>query len=957
MAEKADEQKSVFLTFLDVLDDEDRALTGTEDSPLDALRVAYAEARRKKPGSDHSEQERAFRTDLFARLHARKRSALCFSGGGIRSATFGLGILQGLAMVSRADDCVRPKLLGDFDYLSTVSGGGYLGAWFSAWATRLSRQGEVRLKDCEAQDSSDGPAEVIARLARSPDSTFEPEPQPVRHLREYTNYLVPRSGLFSGDTWALVGTVIRNILLNWLVLLPLLAAVILAPALAAQLAQLAPSDIAPTTLWLLLGTGIAFGSMATAYIGYDLPNAGNGRLESKTFMLGSLAPLSLSAIQLNVFWALLPIGSASAPWCDFIGRGKSGLTVLHFGLFGAVMHGLGMFLGILIATVRFNRPPRLIGVVATVAAALTGLIGGPIGLAAAQLSSYDRSTGPLLYPRLYVALAFPILMGVFFVIGTLLVGVTSYITEDEDREWWARAGGLYLLIALGWFVFAIVVLYAAESLSWLDIKLKAAVMAATAATGWSVAHLGGSSKTSAGRRESADQMSQEKETSPVKELGAKLLLPLFLVLLIMVLAIANRFFLNLIDCLPVWIPSLWPDVLAPVGNATAHGIWLIILYLIVCLTASWFINVNKFSLHGMYRQRLIRAYLGASNADRDPNRFTGFDQNDNISMGALTRYKPLHIVNIALNLVHGSDLAWQQRKAASYTSSRLHTGSCRIGYRTSKFYGGRYKDTPKKTPISLGTAITISGAAASPNMGYHSSPLLTLVMTLFNARLGWWLGNPKTPADIWKLPGPRFGIVPFIDELLGLTDDKNKWIYLSDGGHFENLGIYEMVLRRCSLIVVSDAGADPAYGYEDLANAVRKIRIDMGIPIEFDQPRLPMSPTREPDTRFSGNHCAIGRIHYGAVDPGAEPGMIIYIKASMNGNEPPDVKNYSSLDPTFPHQSTADQFFDESQFESYRRLGLHVIEEICGVSRHGGATFDLAEFQQRVVEYAAKPVA
>jgi hypothetical protein len=947
----------LFLTFLDVLDDEDRALAGTEDSPLDPLRVAYTEARRSDAGRDHTETERAFRTALFARLHSRKRAALCFSGGGIRSATFGLGVLQGLAMFSRADEGCRPKLLGEFDYLSTVSGGGYLGSWFSAWATRLSREGKVRLTDGDVQDSTDGPAEVIARLAKSPDSTFEPEPQPVRHLREYTNYLVPRSGLFSGDTWALVAVVIRNILLNWLVLLPILNAVILAPALAEQLTRLAPDDVTPATLWFFLGTGVALGGVATAYIGYNLPNAGNGRLGPKGFMAGSLAPLSLAAIQLNVFWALLPIGSVFGRWWDVAARGKSGLTFLHFGLLGAAMHGFGMFLGLLLATVRFNRPPRQIGVIATLAAALTGFVGGVVGNAAGHLSTYSLTTGAMLKPKLYVALAFPMLMGVFFVTGTLLVGLTSYITEDEDREWWARAGGLYLLIAVSWFAFAIVVLYAAETLTFLDIKLKAAALALTSATGWSVARLGASSGTAAGRRESAKQMSDAKQSSPIKEIAAKLILPVFLGLLVMSLATANRFFLNLIDCMPVLVPSLWPHVLAPMGNATAHGLWLIGLYLVVCLTASWFINVNKFSLHGMYRQRLIRTYLGASNAQREPNRFTGFDQNDNISMYALTRYKPLHIVNIALNLVHGSDLAWQQRKAASFTSSRLHTGSCRVGYSTSKFYGGRYKDHPKKTPISLGTAVTISGAAASPNMGYHSSPLLTLVMTLFNARLGWWLGNPKAPASVWKLPGPWLGVIPFLDELLGLTDDKNNWIYLSDGGHFENLGIYEMVLRRCSLIVVSDAGADPRYTYADLANAVRKVRIDMGIPIEFDQPRLPMSPTRQPDAKFSGNHCATGRIHYEAVDPDAEPGIIIYIKASMNGNEPPDVKNYAALDPTFPHQSTADQFFDESQFESYRRLGLHVIEEICGVARHGGETFDLTEFQQRVANYAAQPVA
>jgi hypothetical protein len=192
----------------------------------------------------------------------------------------------------------------------------------------------------------------------------------------------------------------------------------------------------------------------------------------------------------------------------------------------------------------------------------------------------------------------------------------------------------------------------------------------------------------------------------------------------------------------------------------------------------------------------------------------------------------------------------------------------------------------------------------------------------------------------------------FIDEALGLTDDTNNWIYLSDGGHFENLGLYEMVLRRCSLIVVSDAGADPHYAYEDVGNAVRKVRIDLGIPIDFEKPSMPMSPTGEPSEKFSGKHCAIGHIHYGAVDPGAKPGTLIYIKASMNGNEPADVKQYAALDPKFPHQPTSDQFFDESQFESYRRLGQHIIEEICGAARGVTPQLDLEEFLSRAESYA-----
>jgi hypothetical protein len=195
------------------------------------------------------------------------------------------------------------------------------------------------------------------------------------------------------------------------------------------------------------------------------------------------------------------------------------------------------------------------------------------------------------------------------------------------------------------------------------------------------------------------------------------------------------------------------------------------------------------------------------------------------------------------------------------------------------------------------------------------------------------------------------GILPFIEEAFGLTDDANDWIYLSDGGHFENLGLYEMVLRRCHLIVVSDAGADPSYSYEDLANAVRKIRIDLGIPIEFERQSMPMSPKREPTKRFTAHHSAIGRIRYEAVDPQAEPGTIIYIKASMNGNEPADVKQYAAADKSFPHQPTGDQFFDESQFESYRRLGLHIIEEICDTGGGTRQQLNLHEFRCKAEEY------
>ena len=278
--------------------------------------------------------------------------------------------------------------------------------------------------------------------------------------------------------------------------------------------------------------------------------------------------------------------------------------------------------------------------------------------------------------------------------------------------------------------------------------------------------------------------------------------------------------------------------------------------------------------------------------------------------------QPLHVVNICLNLTTGDELAWQERKGGSFTVTPLTSGSYPLGYRDTRDYGD----------ISVGTAVTISGAAASPNMGYHSSPALAFLMTLFNVRLGWWLGNPGLAGnDTYRRRNPRSSILPFVYEATGNSNDKYQYVYLSDGGHFENLALYEMVLRRCHRIVVSDAGADPKYIYDDLGNAVRKIRIDLGIPIDITH--MGIIP---PEEKKPGKYCAVGRIRYKAVDgEDAEDGLLLYIKPVVYSDEGPrDVLNYKKNSEDFPHESTADQWFSESQFESYRRLGYFAIEQI-----------------------------
>jgi hypothetical protein len=221
-------------------------------------------------------------------------------------------------------------------------------------------------------------------------------------------------------------------------------------------------------------------------------------------------------------------------------------------------------------------------------------------------------------------------------------------------------------------------------------------------------------------------------------------------------------------------------------------------------------------------------------------------------------------------------------------------------------------------------------------MGYHSSPPLSFLLTLFNVRLGWWLGNPGQAGGKhlpgFKAPfereGPLFALHPLINELLGLTSDDSRYVYLSDGGHFEDLGLYEMVRRRCRWIVVCDGDQDRARGFEDLGNAVRKIWIDLGVRITFaDAPLIQAAADAKP---ADIPYFALGTIHYiNEPDLNVRSGKLLYIKPGVRGDEEAaDVIAYQRAHPEFPQQSTGDQWFDESQLEAYRRLGYLMTNRI-----------------------------
>jgi Patatin-like phospholipase len=846
-----------------------------------------------------------------------ERSALCISGGGIRSATFALGVVQVLA---------KAGLLPKFDYLSTVSGGGYLGSMLSAWI-HSHPQGLEGVNADLAATCADGPT--------------EPEVAPLSHLRRFSNYLSPKLGLFSADGWTLIATAVRNLLLNWTVFVLILTGLLTVPWLGLLSILALPTS---GQLHVLLSVAFVCFVIATAYPGLDLPSLGNFRWRQPWFLFGWMAPLVIGVLCLASWWAgVTNTNRGAAAWlASTNGRWEVVWFLVKFSAVGAVLAMLVVVprqiaSGVFRARATLRHWLNVTGIIV----AAVAVVGAP-GAALLWWLGAEVFPDPGRHAVAYITFAPVVMLVGFFLLNSLFVGVTSWLSDADDREWWARAAGWVGAVTVAWLTVHCLVFWVPQ---WIEIflgpALKASVAASGGILGFIAAKLGASDKAPALRE---DKPGAKKNLLLTGAAVAFFALLSCSVSLIVDTWIFRAALLPTVLARTEALPNPWLTVLdnrrsfARFGlllesgatyPAFATGVGLTLLALFGGgFAMGWIVNVNHFSLHATYRNRLVRAYLGAPRTGlrpaggparyrpRTPHPFTGFDADDDIRLSDLDHPRPLHVVNMTLNLVTGDELAWQERKAASFTATRLHCGYAR-GYRPSaEFSGG----------LRLGTALAISGAAASPNQGYNSSSVVTFLMTLFNVRLGWWLGNPAKPGSrAWTRKGPRHAAFPLFIEALGLTNESRTFVNLSDGGHFENLAIYEMLRRRCRYIVVIDAEYDGSYAFDGLGGIVRKARVDMGIPILF--------PRRKPEhikkTRTApGSYFALGEIDYKKADPAAENGVLLCVKPVLLGGEPADVQHYAKTSNDFPHESTSDQFFSESQFESYRALGSHEMTRV-----------------------------
>jgi hypothetical protein len=362
------------------------------------------------------------------------------------------------------------------------------------------------------------------------------------------------------------------------------------------------------------------------------------------------------------------------------------------------------------------------------------------------------------------------------------------------------------------------------------------------------------------------------------------------------------------------------DGSVPIGSLIPASLWddstdsLFVGVLLFLLVYWLVVDVNVTAAHRFYRDRLSKAYLFGLAGDgtvehHDAQRLSTLNTPGSAA--------PYHLVNVALNLQGAHDSGLRGRQSDFFIFSKRFTGSTRTGFLPTEQMEQCDKD------LDLGTAMAISGAAAAPNMGATTMKSLVFIMTLLNIRLGYWLPNPRVAGDpswlarigLRRRPGPKY----LLQESLGHVHDADTYLNVSDGGHIENLGVYELLRRRCRFIIVADGEADPEMKFNSLVKLLLYARIDMGIEIDMD-----LEPIRKDSNGLSDRQWALGQIRYA----GGEVGHLLYIKSSVTGDEYEYIRAYRVDHPSFPHESTAEQFFTETQFEAYRALGYSIGDKL-----------------------------
>jgi len=823
---------------------------------------------------------------------------LALSGGGIRSATFCLGVLQALAKAQLPQSAPRPvasapkpaidppSFLSVFDYLSTVSGGGYIGSFFCSLFVpgRLTaesppaptgdpEQDEARRKQFSIEAAVNGyraltyepPGRI--RASERYDAPSDVGKGPMAWLRENGRYLTPTGG---GDLLYGIALAIRN----WAAMHYVLGTMLL---LAIALIGLGRSLIAYWDAWEELEAWL---------------------------LVRTLSPVSASFVWWSALW-LLPAALA--------------VTVL-------LPVGIAFWLTHPPAGKTEQAPPRVWSVAPIADLLLSLFVAIVAGLAWSVL---DGGAWTKVALALWVVAAMAALGFVAFVLTRRGVATIAEHRVVLTRllawtlQWVLMLAGLALIDTLGQTLY----LHAHDD--WAQLATPAAI---TAAIMWLIQQLA----RLVDEKERPRWISRIPLSILAGVAGACLLLAvaMFWALLVQWVQWAGQ---------PPDPRFLYDDV------QTVVLAGLVGVAAALAVTSGQFPGfINLSTLQALYGARLTRAYLGASNGERFKPGTEGArvrsvaepvagDQLDHDRYYAEDVLAPLHIVNVTMNQTTDRAEQLVQRDRKGKPLAVLPQGFSIDGNHYAFATGPA--TTEVGATLSMGQWIGTSGAAFSTGLGRATTLGTSLLLGLANVRLGlWWASG--CGQDRSRGFERAFGVVfktqaflysEFLAQFHGL---RREWQYLSDGGHFENTAVYELLRpeRRLRVIVVCDCGADLPYQFEDLANLIRLARIDFGIEIEvdtgvMDDPELRNAfglPSELADRSAQDDRCAIMlNVYDTRPSRSAEPRCrIVLVKPRLIASLPVDVKQYAATHEAFPQEPTADQFFDEAQWESYRKLGF-----------------------------------
>jgi hypothetical protein len=768
---------------------------------------------------------------------------LGLSGGGIRSASLSLGVLQTLA---------QADLLKRFDYISSVSGGGYIATslqWW--WGQPREDQADPNpaVFGVGPQDFPYGPAQPGTEAA---GATEQRGVKNLAFLRAHSSYLTAGNGL---SIWSLLGVLARTIVISVLTWIPILTAFFVVVSIVGWGADILAHKIG---LWSPLGSIVTVRWTQRCHdIECDLTYPAIYALALWLYYLASVA---------FIIAAILFAFVSRAPQDH------------RYRLRTVTLSGAGAALA-LGAIIYIEHSYDTLDVWAAVIALL--LI-------------------------IYVLVALLVVLSEFFTTKSLN---PSYYLR-RSIEWLMGTAFIPTIALLASSTIPLLPQYAWGNVAHITIGGVAGI-------------LSGVGSALYGYYTFLRNIVPSLVGQIVATLGAMIYLYATFVVAY-VLAVLLLHYRNL--------PIDW-NVQLLIGIVTA---------IFLAFAIGFFANINYVGFHRFYRDRLMEAFM-PTDTSVTQMQATWSPVADDLSVAQLRRYfepppaqggwkpRPYPLINTNAILINDDNQKYASRGGDNFIISPLYVGSSATKWQDTIKY------IERNGPFTLASAMAALGAAANASAGYIGTgitmnPLVSAVMSLLNIRLGLYSGNPFHRAARRIRTIPTFLMAGFFPGLIGaMHRSDSSFLELTDGGHFENLGLYELVRRRLDIIMIVDGEEDPKISLTSLVSAARRIEQDFGARISLFQGRGPerlvMYPGDEGyprDVQYAKAPFLVGEVLY---DNGARA-TLLYVKATLIKEIDFMTAGYLAGNPAFPHQTTADQFFDPDQFDAYRYLGYESAKQM-----------------------------